>query len=125
MVMTPLLDKALRVRVPDEEQQQEEQKPDESNQLVVSVSQDGQIAINSEKYTDDAYVEKLKRVVAAKPRGERLVFFTADDKAKYGRLVAALDGARKAGAEVLTMTTEPMAPATAANTATAVPTSTR
>ena len=107
MVLTPLLDKILRVRVPDAEEQEDQPKPDDT-QLVVSVSKDGELSINSEKLSDAAYVDQLKRVMAARAAGDRLVFFTADDEAKYARLVTALDGARKAGAEILTMTTEPM-----------------
>ncbi|HTN52984.1 MAG TPA: biopolymer transporter ExbD [Anaeromyxobacter sp.] len=113
MVVTPLLEKMIRVRVPDAEQNEQQDTPPQA-QLVVSVGEDGAIAINSEKVADDAYVARLKRVLAAKAPGDRLVFFSADDKAKYARLVTALDGARQAGAEILTMTTEPMAPAAGA-----------
>jgi biopolymer transport protein ExbD len=113
MVVTPLLEKILRVRVPDAEQAEQQETPPAA-QLVVSVSEKGEIAINSETVTDDAYVERLKRVLAARNTGDRLVFFTADDKALYPRLVAALDGARQAGAEIMTMTTETMAAAAAA-----------
>ena len=52
------------------------------------------------------YVDKLGRAVRAKPRGERMVFFMPDEKANYGRVVVALDGAKKAGAETLGMMTE-------------------
>jgi N-acetylmuramic acid 6-phosphate (MurNAc-6-P) etherase len=45
-------------------------------------------------------------VLAAKSKGDRLVFFTAADKTNYAKLVAALDGARQAGAETLGMATE-------------------
>jgi biopolymer transport protein TolR len=121
MVVTPLLDKILRVRVPDAEQEADEPHPDVT-QLVVSVDADGQIAINREAIPDDQYVAKLRRVVAAKAPGDRLVFFTADDKAKYPRVVVALDGARRAGAEILTMTTEPMAVPSSTAQNTAIPT---
>jgi biopolymer transport protein ExbD len=113
MVVTPLLEKMIRVRVPDAEQDEQQETPPQA-QLVVSVGPDGAIAINSEKVADDAYVSRLKRVLAARPSGDRLVFFSADDKALYRRLVTALDGARQAGAEILTMTTEPMSAAAAA-----------
>jgi len=122
MVLTPLLDKMLRVRVPDAEEQEDQPQPQDNSQLVVSVNSEGKVAINAEVLEDDEYVSRLKRVVAARAAGDRLVFFTADDKARYGRLIVALDGARKAGAEILTMTTEPMAAATGANTQSAVPT---
>jgi biopolymer transport protein ExbD len=114
MVLTPLLDKMLRLRVPDAEQEQNEEPP--TNQLVVSLSPTGEISINSEKVTNDAYVDKLRRVLAAKAPGDRLVFFSSDDKAPYPQLVHVLDGARQAGAEILTMTTEPMTAAPVAPT---------
>jgi biopolymer transport protein ExbD len=113
MVVTPLLDKMLRVRVPDAEQTEEYDQPP-ATQIVVSIGDDGALAINSEKLPDDQYVSRLRRVLGARAPGDRLVFFAADDKALYPRLVVALDGARQAGAEIMTMTTEPMAPAQAA-----------
>jgi biopolymer transport protein ExbD len=120
MVVTPLLDKMLRVRVPDAEQTEEYEKPS-SAQIVVSVNEAGDLAINSEKIPDGEYVGRLRRVLGARAAGDKLVFFAADDKALYPRLVLALDGARQAGAEIMTMTTEPMASAKGASTPMAVP----
>ena len=113
MVVTPLMDKMLRIRVPDSEQNEDYEKPT-SAQIVVSVNETGDIAINSEKIADAEYVGRLRRVLGARAPGDKLVFFAADDKALYPRLVLALDGARQAGAEIMTMTTEPMAPAVGA-----------
>jgi biopolymer transport protein ExbD len=110
MVVTPLLDKMLRVRVPDAEQTEEYDQPP-APQIVVSVAKEGDILINNEKVPDTDYVTRLRRALAARPAGDRLVFFAADDEALYQRLVIALDGARQAGAEIMTMTTEKMAPA--------------
>jgi biopolymer transport protein ExbD/biopolymer transport protein TolR len=105
MVVTPLLEKDIEVRVPDADDIQEttEVPPD---QLVVSLDAEGALKINADAIALPEYIEKLKRMVAAKPRGERLVFFMADDRTNYGKLVWALDGARLAGAETLGMMTE-------------------
>ena len=106
MVVTPLLEKDIEVRVPDTEQKAEtEVLPD---QLVVSISKEGEFSINTEKVSDAEYVDKLSALLAVKARGEKLVFFTADDKTNYGKLVKALDGARQAGAETLGMATQKM-----------------
>ncbi len=74
MVVTPLLEKDIEVRVPDSEevQEQTEVPPD---QLVVSLDADaGRMKLNSDDViATEEYVEKLTRVVAAKPRGEKLV----------------------------------------------------
>jgi biopolymer transport protein ExbD len=107
MVVTPLLEKDIEVRVPDKQEELDESQipPD---QLVVSIAKDGQLSINADKVSAEEYVERLSRAVAAKAKGERLVFFTADDETNYGKLVGALDGARVAGAEILGMATEKM-----------------
>jgi biopolymer transport protein ExbD len=105
MVVTPLLEKDIEIRVPETEQAEE---PDEipETQLVVGLLANGDITINSEKISEQEYVERMKRVVAAKSKGDRLVFFMADEKTNYGRLIKALDGAKEAGAETLGMMTE-------------------
>ncbi len=109
MVVTPLMEKDIDVRVPDQEQVELEVDvpPD---QLVVSVGADGAFKLNSEVLPDAEYVERLRRAVAAKPKGEKLVFFLAEEKTNYGRLVTALDGAKAAGAETLGMMTEKLSP---------------
>jgi biopolymer transport protein ExbD len=107
MVVTPLMERDIDVRVPQSEQVEDatEVPPD---QLVVSLDAEGNLALNQEKLDTAEYVQRLKRVLAAKPQGERLVFFTAHDEASYALLVAALDGARLAGAETLGMMTDPL-----------------
>jgi biopolymer transport protein ExbD len=105
MVVTPLLEKDIEVRVPSTEQVEEmsEVPPD---QLVVGITAEGQLTINTEQIADTDYIERLKRVLAAKAAGDKLVFFMADDKTNYGKLITALDGAKQAGAETLGMMTE-------------------
>lgn len=117
MVVTPLLEKDIEVKIPDSEQVD---TPDEmpEGQLVVSLSSAGKVSINTVEISDEEYVKRLERMIAAKPKGERLVFFMPDDGVNYGKLIAAIDGARSAGAETLGMMTElpPAAPAAPAGT---------
>ena len=105
MVVTPLLEKDIEVAVPQTEQVD---TPDEmpQEQLVVGIDSTGQITINSEKIADADYVTRLKRVLAAKKVGDKLIFFMPEDTTNYGKLIAALDGAKQAGAETLGMMTE-------------------
>jgi biopolymer transport protein ExbD len=106
MVVTPLLEKDIEVKVPDSEKvEQQDDLP--QDQLVVTVSSSGEMKINMEVVANQTdYVEKLSHMLAAKKKGDRLVFFTADDQTNYAKLVAALDGARQAGAETLGMATD-------------------
>jgi biopolymer transport protein ExbD len=113
MVVTPLLEKDIEVRLPETEDVPMEQMPQDNSQLIVKLDVDGTYSINADPVSPDDYVNKLKRMLAAKAKEDRIVFFVADDKANYGKLVAAFDGAKQAGAFVLGMATEdiPMAPA--------------
>ena len=106
MVVTPLLEKDIEVKVPESEKvEQQDELP--QDQLVVTVSEGGELKINLDVMpTQQDYIDKLTRMLAAKKKGDRLVFFTADDRTNYAKLVAALDGARQAGAETLGMATD-------------------
>ena len=108
MVVTPLLEKDIQVRVPDDTQ--EETTPEDMlDQLVVSIDESGQIKLNSEALDDEAYKTRIKRALAAKSYEEKLVFFLPDDKAPYPRVVQALDWSRAGGAYILGVVTEPVA----------------
>ncbi|HZJ55443.1 MAG TPA: biopolymer transporter ExbD [Myxococcaceae bacterium] len=108
MVVTPLLEKDIQVRVPDDTEQETE-PIDLQDQLVVTIDETGQIKLNSEPLGDDDYKTRIKRALAAKSYEEKLVFFIPDDKAPYPRVVQTLDWTRAAGAFILGVVTEPVA----------------
>jgi len=105
MVVTPLLEKDLDVRVPDTEKVETvtEVPPD---QLVVRLGPEGDLRINYDEVKAEEYVDKLKKKLERRKPDDKIVFFIADDKANYGKLIGALDGARQAGATVLGMMTQ-------------------
>ncbi len=105
MVVTPLLEKDIQIKVPPTEIS-DDTTPPPDDQLIVALAEDGRISINTEKIEEADYVTRLTRMVSAKPKGDRLVFFMAEEKTNYGLLVKALDGARVAGADILGMMTE-------------------
>src|SRR5689334_12362429 len=102
MVVTPLLEKDIEVRVPTTEQV-EVQKEVPKDQLVVRLSSEGELKINTETVAADKYVERLKAILAPRAEVDKVVFVVADDKVNYGKLVSVLDGAKQAGAETLGM----------------------
>ncbi|MFP2925719.1 ExbD/TolR family protein [Pyxidicoccus sp. 3LG] len=106
MVVTPLLEKDILVRVPDTEVEEQQPPDPDDQQLVVQLDKDGGYSINTEKIQPADYVARLKRMLNAKKPDEKIVFFMADDATNYGRLIVALDGAKAAGAKVLGMATE-------------------
>ena len=104
MVVSPMMEKNIPLQLPATEAVVGLSE-NQAAQIVVSVSADGELAINSEKIAAENYVEQLGRFIGAREAGDRVVFFLSSDKARYSEVVFALEGARRAGAEVLGMTT--------------------
>jgi biopolymer transport protein ExbD len=105
MVVTPLREEALRLRVPDADAASAPRTP--RPQLVVGVLPSGALTVDGAPVSDDRYEERLGAALGDLPEGGRVVFFAAADPAPYRRLVLALDGARRAGAEILAFTAGP------------------
>src|SRR5947199_8408604 len=98
MVLTPLMEKELAVRVPEEPTPEElaQPPPPDLTQYVFKVDEAGLFHINAETLTDDNAAERLKvyyRAAKAKEatQGPPVIFFDADDKAKYERAIKGLD----------------------------------
>jgi len=103
MVVTPLLEKDIGVRVPATEQVQSASEVPQS-QLVVQLSAAGELKINDRPVDEASYVPKLSELLAE--RFDKTVFVVPEDGANYGRAVHVLDGAKQAGATVLGVATE-------------------
>ncbi len=105
MVVTPLLEKDIGVRVPATEQVEErsEVPPD---QLVVYIDGPGELSINKEKVPKSEYVDRLRGILARKPANDKVVFMVADEATNYGLLLQVIDGAKQAGADTIGMATE-------------------
>lgn len=102
MVLTPLMEKELPVRVP---QVNDKAVPKaEPNQSLVTAKADGTILFNGEPLAE----EELKRRIDAyvQGRGDRVVFFDAEDATSYARAVQVLDLVRDAGARTIGFLTE-------------------
>jgi biopolymer transport protein ExbD/biopolymer transport protein TolR len=106
MVVTPLLEKDLPVSLPSMEKVEDirEVPPD---QLVVNLSDSGEIKVNGDVVSAAEYGTVLGNKLKNKSAADKIVFFVASDRANYGQLVSLLDAAKRAGA-----TTMGMAPST-------------
>ena len=106
MVVMPLVEKDLAVRIPASEQV-ETSSAVPPDQIVVRVDRSGAFRINGELTPPEEYEQAMKRRLDPRPPGDRIVFVTSEDDAAYKKLVEALEGARRAGAETLGMSDEP------------------
>jgi biopolymer transport protein TolR len=106
MVVTPLLEKDIGVRVPTTEQveQKDEVPPD---QLVVRLDAKSELSINDTKVPESEYIDRLRAILSKKRRAsDKLVFMVADDGASYAKLLDVIDGAKQAGALTIGMATD-------------------
>ena len=102
MVVTPLLAKQFWITLPDQSDEEPPTQPEPP--LVLSVTTEGQIRINTEEVSDEELPQKLRRILAA--RRSRTVFFDAANDAEFGRAVEVLDMARGGGAITIAVATE-------------------
>ncbi len=101
MVLTPLMEKEIGVRVPEEvpPEMLNEPPPPDLTQIVFKVDEAGIWHLNNETLTDANALDRLKayyRLAKSKEatQGPPVIFFDADDKTKYVRAVKALDAIR-------------------------------
>jgi biopolymer transport protein ExbD/biopolymer transport protein TolR len=104
MVVAPLLVKQFHLLLPPEEKPTEASPPpDDDAQIVLRLAADGTIRINREVVSRAALPERLRRMFAA--RVDDIVFFDAENGARYGDAVALMDVARGAGALTVAVVT--------------------
>jgi len=106
MVIMPMLQKELALRVPTNEQVEhtDEVPP---NQLVIRIEPSGERKINGELASADSYERTLQDNLSARSADQRIVFVSAHDDAPYKVLVDTFAAARRAGAATLAMLAEP------------------
>jgi biopolymer transport protein ExbD/biopolymer transport protein TolR len=108
MVVTPLMAKQFWIHLPNKPETEEPQAPDDKNEnVVVTMTKSGDMLINREVVPEAEFSAKLRRVLAFK--GQRTVFFDADEDADFGNAVKAMDLARGGGAATIAVVTEPLA----------------
>ena len=100
MVLTPLMEKEISVRVPEDTPEiQPQEPPPDLTQIIFKVDEAGLFHLNNETLTDSNLQDRLKayyRLAKSKEatQGPPVIFFDADDKTKYVRAVKALDAIR-------------------------------
>lgn len=103
MVVTPLMERQLDVRVP--ETRVSATLPPEP-QLTVTIDADDGLRIEGERVAAESYRSRLKEALDARQEAARSVFFIASDESGYRALVRAIDEAKAAGATRVGMVTD-------------------
>ncbi len=125
MVMTPLAEKQMFMRVPEYEPEALPIPPDQvpPDQTVLTVKNDGRVLLNRQDKSIDEAMTYLHQVYDGRP--SKVLFFNAEDTVKYDMVVKVLDLAHVAGVNTIGMMTDPPTPTMAAPAETAAPPATK
>lgn len=99
LVITPMMAKQFWLVLPEKPDKQDtvvKEPDDKDKSIVVTLARNGDISINRDAVSKDAFSDKLRRILSA--AGERTIFFDADNAAKFGSAMEVLDSARHGGA---------------------------
>jgi biopolymer transport protein ExbD len=107
MVLTPLAEKQMYMRVPEYEPAMQPVPPDQvpPDQTVLTLRADGRVLLNKQEMSVEEAMQRLN--VAYEGRPSKVLFFNAEDAAKYDLAVRILDEAHRAGVNTIGMMTDP------------------
>ena len=103
MVVTPMLQRGKDVQLPVTGNPAEE-KSDEENEILLSVTKDGNIYVDTERVSLEVLVQVMGEAYARTP-GKKIVL-KGDKRVLLGQAVNVLDLAQKAGAEGIAIATK-------------------
>jgi len=102
MVITPMLQRGKDVRLP--EAKQVDDKKDESDPLILSLTSDKKIYVESDAVDEAGLADRIKAELAATP-GKRIQL-KGDERLTFGDVRHMMDVVRKAGAKGVALVVE-------------------
>jgi biopolymer transport protein ExbD len=101
MIVTPMLQQGVAVILPNAVNTVP--KPDTQDSVTVAVGRDGSLYVNAKPTNEAELPTKLNELLESK--AQKIVFLRADQEAKYGAVMAAMDGLRAAQIEDIALIT--------------------
>lgn len=99
MAITPLLEREMPVRIPEEAKDEPQQAQPPSDQYLVRVQKDGRLFLNRDEVEPQLLVQRLRQIYTGLKGG--VLFVDADDDALYKDVIGAIDLCREAGVRVV------------------------
>jgi biopolymer transport protein ExbD len=108
MVLTPLAEKQMFLRVPERDPLNQVVPPDQvpPDQTVLTLRTDGRVLLGRQERSVDEAMAYLRGAYQGHP--SKVLFFNAEDGARYDLAVQVLDRARQAGVGTIGMMTDPL-----------------
>jgi len=105
MVITPMLQKGVDVKLPQAGNTKD--RKDEPKSIVVAVKRDSTTYLGSAKLENQAeLLPQIKERLQDLPEGARMIFLKADDALPYSEVMKVMDLCREAGVEEVALIAE-------------------
>jgi biopolymer transport protein TolR len=105
MVITPMLQKGVDVKLPIAGNTKE--RKDESKSITVAVRKDAVVFLGSAKIENRAdLVPQLKERLDELPEGSKMIYLKADRELEYSEVMKVMDLCREAGVEEVALITD-------------------
>ncbi len=108
MVVTPMLQKGVSVEKVKANNPIAMKDADKEDAILVSITRNGDTFLGTTRMAPDQMPSKIKDMLTNKP--EKVVYISADRRAKYERVVTVIDEIRNAGVEQLGMLADEVQP---------------
>jgi biopolymer transport protein ExbD/biopolymer transport protein TolR len=106
MVITPMLNNKVNVDLPKATAAVIMENANKEDAVTVAVTRDGRMFLGADLVSPDDLASKISAKLENKPEGEKMVYMRADIRAKYGKVMDAIDQVRAAGVSQLGLLTE-------------------
>jgi biopolymer transport protein ExbD len=107
MVITPMLQKGIDVRLPVASNTAE--RKDEPKTITVAIRRDSTTYLNGIVVGKPELVPQVKERLEEAPEGSKMVFLKADSELPYSDVMKVMDDLREAGVEEIALIAEPRA----------------
>jgi biopolymer transport protein ExbD len=105
MVITPMLQKGVDVKLPQAGNSKE--RKDEPKTIVVAVKKDGTTYLGTAKLESQAQIlPQIKERLQDLPEGARMIYLKADEGLPYAEVMKVMDLCREAGVEEVALIAE-------------------
>jgi biopolymer transport protein TolR len=102
MIVTPMLNQGVAVRLPTAENTTD--KPQSDQQTVLAIAANKSMYLNAKPVQESELAAKINELLETKK--EKNVVIKADEEVEYGAVMAAMDQLRQAGLEDIGLITE-------------------
>jgi len=104
MVVTPMLQRGIPVDMAKVNSPKDMNDADKEDALLVAITRDDKVFFGTDKVNVDELTDKIKDKLAN--RTDKTVYLKADQRAKFGWVVAVVDNVRAAGVDQVGLLTD-------------------